>query len=187
MGNRIFGTPKQPLQPKPAPPSLREQIATLEKRKDHIEKLISMYDQKAKASTRKDEAMRFLKLKVRYANEMKTIYAMLDRLEGLDNTHQRLLFQKDVLDVTKQATDVIKQNTIDPIKAESILDDAREAIEEVDEVSEALARTDPPSFELQEELDKLFEARPAVVVSLPDVPAQEETAIEKELRILVPS
>ena len=197
MGNRIFGTPKQPeTSPAKTYPSLQEQISILEKRKVHLHKLIEFNLQKAKSATTKDEALRYLKLKVMYENELKTLFGMLDKLEGLDNARQRLLFQKDTLMVTKQATEVLKQNTVDPIKAEDIMDEARYALEEANEVSEILSRTDPPSQELQAEFDALMAppqeppVAPPVIISLPEVPQQppkEEPQMEKELRMLVAS
>jgi hypothetical protein len=195
MGNRIFGAPKKP-EPSPVKtvPSLQEQISILEKRKTHLNKLIEIHDQKAKESKTKDEAIRYLKLKIMYANELKSLYGMLDKLEGLENARQRLTFQKNVLDVTKEATVVIKQNTVDPVKAEDILDDVRDAMDDVNEVTNILSRTDPPSRELQDELDALMapkeppvEPEVPIVVPLPEVPVQVEqiTTMDKELRMLV--
>ena len=195
MGNRIFGAPKKP-EPSPVKTvhSLQEQISILEKRKTHLNKLIEIHDQKAKESKTKDEAIRYLKLKIMYANELKSLYGMLDKLEGLENARQRLTFQKNVLDVTKEATVVIKQNTVDPVKAEDILDDVRDAMDDVNEVTNILSRTDPPSRELQDELDALMapkeppvEPEVPIVVPLPEVPVQVEqtTTMDKELRMLV--
>ena len=196
MGNRIFGTPKKQEEPVKAWPSIQEQIAVLEKRKTHIYKLIEIQGQKAKEAKTKEEALRYLKLKVMYSNELKTLFGMLEKLEGLDNAHQRILFQKDTLMVTQQATNVIKQNTIDPIKAEDIMDEVRDALDEANEVSEILSRTEPPTDDVQAEFDALMAppqeppVAPAVpaIVSLPEVPVQvKETPIEKELRMLVAS
>ena len=196
MGNRIFGTPKKQEEPIAQWPSIQEQIAVLEKRKTHLYKMIEINGQKAKDSKTKEEALRYLKLKLMYANELKTMFGMLEKLEGLDNARQRLIFQKDTLMVTKQATDVIKKNTIDPIKAEDIMDEVKYALEEANEVSDILSRTEPPSEELQTELDALVSPpqEPPVaptlpaIVSLPEVPVQvKETPIEKELRMLVAS
>ena len=196
MGNRIFGTPKKQEEPVKHWPSIQEQIAVLEKRKTHIYKLIEIQGQKAKEAKTKEEALRYLKLKVMYSNELKTLFGMLEKLEGLDNAHQRILFQKDTLMVTQQATNVIKQNTIDPIKAEDIMDEVRDALDEANEVSEILSRTEPPTDDVQAEFDALMAppqeppVAPAVpaIVSLPEVPVQvKETPIEKELRMLVAS
>lgn len=194
MGNNIYGKPKQTTPP-PAlittAPSLQEQITILEKRKSHLEKLIQINDEKARQSTTKDEAYRYLKLKVTYANELKSVFGMLDKLEGLDNARQRLHFQKNTLEVTKQVTHVIKQNTMDVGDAEDILDNVREAVEDIDRVTEVLARTEPPSEELQKELDELFEkpapveVRQPEILQFPEVPQQKPvTQMERELRML---
>lgn len=197
MGNRIFGTPKKP-EPSPvkAAPSLQEQISILEKRKTHLYKLIEINLQKAKESNTKDEAYRYLKLKQMYETELKSLFGMLDRLEGLDNARQRVTLHASTLKVTEQATTVLKANMVDADKADDIMFEVKEAIEEVDRVSEVLGRTDPPSQELQDAFDALVSApqeppiSPAlpIIVPLPEVPVQpNETPIEKELRMLVAS
>jgi hypothetical protein len=193
MGNRIFGTPKKPEEHVNTWPNIQEQIAILEKRKTHLYKLIELNTQKAKESKTKEESLRYLKLKAMYTNELKTIFGMLEKLEGLDNTHQRIVFQKNTLMVTKQATNVIKQNTVDPIKAEDIMDEVKDVIDDANEVSHILSRTEPPSEELEAEFNSLM-APPqeppvaptvSVIVSLPEVPVQiKENSMEKELRIL---
>jgi hypothetical protein len=176
-------------------PSLQEQITILEKRKTHLERLIEINTQKARESKTKDEAHRYLKLKTTYASELKSIFGMLDKLEGLDNARQRAHFQKNTLEVTKQVTTVIKQNTMDVGEAENIMDDVREAVDDVDRVTKALGETEPPSEELQKELDDLFE-KPATVqkpnvqqpeiLQFPEVPQQKPAAtqMERELRML---
>ena len=197
MGNSLYGKPKETIQPPPpalmsAAPSLQEQISILEKRQTHLDRLIEINHQRARDSKTKDEAYRYLKLKANYENELKSVFGMLDRLEGLDNARQRLHFQKNTLEVTKQVTEVIKKNTMDVSDAEDIMDNVREAVEDVDRVSDVLGRTEPPSEELQKELDNLFE-KPAPVplqqpeiLSFPEVPQQKEpTQMEKELRMLV--
>jgi hypothetical protein len=197
MGNNIYGKPKQTAPPPSlitTAPSLQEQITILEKRKTHLERLIEINAEKARDAKTKDEAYRYLKLKTTYANELKSIFGMLDKLEGLDNARQRLHFQKNTLEVTQQVTTVIKQNTVDVGNAEDIMDNVREAIEDVDRVSEVLGRTEPPSEELQKELDDLFE-RPAPVqepaaqqpeiLQFPEVPQQKPVSqMDRELRML---
>jgi hypothetical protein len=195
MGNNIYGKPKQTAPP-PAlmttAPSLQEQISILEKRKSYLERLIEINTQKARESKTKDEAYRYLKLKTTHANELKSIFGMLDKLEGLDNARQRVHFQKNTLEVTKQVTTVIKQNTMDVGDAEDIMDDVREAIDDVDRVTRALGETEPPSEELQKELDDLFEkpapveVRQPEILQFPEVPQQKPpvTQMERELRML---
>lgn len=194
MGNNIYGKPKHTIVPAAlitTIPSLQEQITNLEKRKLHLEKLIEINSGKARQSKTKEEAYRYLKLKVTYANELKAIFGMLDKLEGLDNARQRLQFQKNTLEVTKQVTSVIKQNTIDISDAEDIIDDVRDAVEDVDRVTETLGRLEPPSEELQKELDDLFDKPIPVpvqqpqILTFPEVPQSSQTQMEKELRMLV--
>lgn len=190
MGNHIYGKPKETAPP-PAlmatAPSLQEQISILEKRKTHLERLIEIHQQKARESKTKDEAYRYLKLKANYENELKSIFGMLDKLEGLDSARQRLHFQKNTLEVTKQVTAVIKQNTVDVGDVEDIMDNVREAVEDVDRVSEVLGRTEPPNEGLQKELDELFEkpVQQPEILAFPEVPSQKPSQMERELRMLV--
>jgi hypothetical protein len=193
MGNRIFGTPKkqEPLPVKDSP-TLQQQISNLEKRKVYLTKCIDFNDQKAKESKTNEEKLRYLKLKVMYANELNTIFGMLEKLEGLDNARQRLVFQKDMLTVTQLATNAIKQTAVDPMNAEEIIDEANEAIEQVNEVNTILSRTEPISDDVQAEFDSLVSPQePPVapaIISFPQVPTRvEETTVDKELRMLVAS
>lgn len=197
MGNQIFGKPKE-QPPVKTPPSLQEQILILEKRKTHLQKLIEINYEKAKKSTTKEEAMRYLKLKTNYETELKSIYGMLDRLEGLDNARQRIILQVETVRATEHATDIIKKNTIDSDKVVDIMFEAKDAIEEVDKVSEALGRMDAPNYELEEEVNAMFAERTAppqqpevpVILQFPEVPVTRnivEDTSEKELKMLVPS
>lgn len=188
MGNHIFGVPKKP-EPSPikTAPSLHEQILVLEKRKNHLHNLIEIHIQKAKEAKTKDEAYRYLKLKQMYETELKGIFAMLDRLEGLDNARQRASIQATTLAVTEHATNILKSNTVNPEKADAIMFEVKEAIGEVDRTSEILGQIEPPTQELQDELDALMAPTPPPIVSLPDVPVRTETTVDKELRMLVAS
>lgn len=184
----IYGKPT-PAEVKPlhsVTPSLQEQISILEKRKTHLGKLIEISVQNARESKTKEEALRFIKLKVKYANEINTIFGMLDKLEGLDNATQRLQFQKSMINVTKQATTVIKENTIDAGKVEDIMDDVEEAMDNVNEVSDILSRINPTSRDVQAELDALFEEAKPIEIKILDFPeVPQQISVEKELRILV--
>ena len=190
MGNSIYGNPKPPTPPPlKTAPTLQEQIIILERKKSHLEKLIEGEIQKAKQAKTKEDGIRHLKLKHMYENQMKTIFGMLDRLEGLDEARQRVALHASVIAVTQQATDAIKSHTLDASKVEDTMYDAKEAVDEVNRVSEVLGRSESPSEELQSELDALLDVPKPVIVPLPEVPVQEEpkTEMEKELRILVPS
>lgn len=189
MGNHIFGVPKkQEPSPIKTAPSLQEQIQILEKRITHLNNLIQIHVQKAKEAKTKDEAYRYLKLKQMYETELKGIFGMLDRLEGLDNARHRAILHNTTLNVTENATSILKSITVNPDKADEIMFDVKEAIDEVDRTSEILGKTDPPSQELQDELNVLMapEAPPAII-TLPDVPARVENTADKELRMLVAS
>lgn len=189
MGNNIYGKPKPPTPPLKAAPTLQEQIIILERKKAHLEKLIEGELQKAKQAKTKEDGMRHLKLKNMYENQMKSIFGMLDRLEGLDEARQRVALHASVIAVTQQATQAIKAHTLDAGKAEDTMYDAKEAVDEVNRVSEVLGRSESPSEELQAEYAALLADPKPVIVPLPEVPVQEapKTEMEKELRILVPS
>lgn len=156
MGERLFGKPKPPPKTITNAPSLQEQISILEKRKEHLERLIDIYDQKAKASKTVDEATRNLKLKINYSNELKSIYGMIYNLEKLESARQKAEFQKNIVHAAKQTTEVIRQNMIDPDDANDVMFETEEAIKEVEQINNELGRMDSPDQELQEELNKLY-------------------------------
>jgi hypothetical protein len=158
MGERMFGKPKPPPTPPKEIPSLQDQIKFIEKRKEHLERLVEIYDQKAKLSKTKDEAIRNLKLKINYANEIKTIYGMIYNLEKLESARQKVELQKNMVHAAKQTTNIIRQNMIDPDDANDIIFETEEAIKDVEDVSRQLGRNDSYDEELQSELDKLFVA-----------------------------
>jgi hypothetical protein len=196
MGNRIFGTPKQPEEQKTPIrniPSLHEQLVVLEKRRLHLEKIINSYEEQAKQSKTKDEAMRNLKLKLKHTDELKTVYAMLDKLEGLENARQRILFQKDIIKATEQATSAIKQNMVDADKVSDTMVEVENAIEEVDKVNQILSQSDAPNQDLEDEYNNLMAEKaipkqePVISINLPDVPEQEPAVKQpsQELRMLV--
>lgn len=195
MGNRIFGKPIVE-QPKPKI-SLQEQILILEKRKDHLEKLVDVYDKKAKISSTKEDAIRNLNLKINYGNEIKTLYGMIYKLEKLDRAQQQVEFQKNIITAAKQTTELIKQNMINPDDVSDALFESDEAIKEIEHISEELGRTEPIDQELQAELDKLFtnteeQKVPEVsnvetIIELPTPPTNKvkENEMEKELKMLM--
>lgn len=180
MGNSlsVYGSPKKTV-PKSlisVAPSLQEQINVLQKRKRFLEKAIEFDKQKVKESKTKEEAYNCLKQKNTHENELKSILGMLDKLEGLDNARERLQFQKDMLSVTSAATSVIKDNMIDAGKAEAVMDDVSEAIENVNEISNILSSgNERPDYQLQEEVEAMFAEKPTepVIIQMPDVPQQK--------------
>lgn len=195
MGNAIFGTPKKPEQASVTTSisSVQTQISVLESRKKHLERLIEMYDQKAKESKKQEDVHRYLKQKINYKNELKTVFGMLDKLEGLNNASNQILLQKTTIAVTDQATKVIKSNTIDSDKAEDIMFDAKEAMEDVEKVNEVFSRPEPISEDLQRELDELTAPEPVKqpeFIQFPDVPnrpvqatTQEDTNLKRLLEL----
>lgn len=191
MGNNIYGKPKPPVTPSPitAAPSLQEQIIILERKKLHLEKLIESETQKAQQSKTREDGMRHLKLKNMYETQMKAIFGMLDRLEGLDDARQRVALHAGVIKVTQQATRIIKANTLDASKVEDAIYEAKEVVDEVNRINEVLGHSEPPSEELQSEFDALIASRKPAIVAFPEVPVQEapKTDMEKELRILIPN
>lgn len=179
MGERLFGKPKPPPTPPKEIPSLQEQIKFIEKRKEHLERLVEIYDQKAKLSKTKDEAIRNLKLKINYANEIKTIYGMIYNLEKLESARQKVELQKNMVHAAKQTTNIIRQNMIDPDDANDIIFETEEAIKDVEDVSRQLGRNDSYDEELQSELDKLF------VAPVPQqLPQQQTTTTNNTVNVI---
>lgn len=188
----LFGKPKSPP-PAPAP-SLQEQISVLEKRKDHLERLIGIYEQKAKLSKTQDEATRHLKLKVNYSNELKSIYGMIYNLEKLESARQKAEFQKSIVEASKQTTEFIRQNMVNPDHANDIIFETEEAIKEVEQIHNELGKSEPLDSEVQAELDKLMSdvqpvniPQPPIIIQLPAVPntnIPQSTKMEDELKAL---
>jgi hypothetical protein len=194
MGNNIsvYGTPKK-VSPVPlvaAAPSLQEQINVLQKRKTFLEKTIEFDNQRIKQAKTKDEAYRYLKQKQTHENELKSIFAMLDKLEGLDSARERLQFQKDMIAVTDVATNIIKNNMVDATKAETVMDNVDELINNVNEVSDILSGNQQPDYQLQEQVEAMFAEKqniiqfPDVPIQMPDVPKQQQTTSEDRLASL---
>lgn len=190
MGNAVFGTPKK-VEPQPSMSSsissVQSQINVLETRKKQLEALIEMYDKKAKESKSKEDIERYLKQKINYKNQLKTVFGMLDKLEGLNNASNQILFQNTTLKVTEQATKAIKSNTIDSDKAEDIMFDVNDAMSEVDKVSEVFSRPEPISEDLQRELDELNAPEPSKTMEpsqFPDVPKQPvQVTIQEDAKL----
>jgi hypothetical protein len=190
MGNAIFGKPVAPPPPEKKAPSIQEQLTVLEKRKNYLEKLVQTHARKAQESTTKEDALLFLQMKQRHEHDLKNVHAMIERLESLESTTSQVLFQKETLAVVKQATNVINNNKVDIDTAEEIMDNVRDATDDVEQVSNVFAREEPPNPELEAEVNKMFETRPPVIVNLPDVPRpvpKKEVKVEDELRMLVAS
>ena len=187
MGNSmsVYGSaPTKPASLISVAPSLQEQINVLQKRKRFLEKAIEFDIQKIRESKTKEEAYKCLKLKQTHENEMKSIFGMLDKLEGLDSARERLQFQKDVIAVTSTATAVIKDNMIDASKAEAVMDDISETIENVNEISNILASgNERPDYQLQEEVEAMFAEKPKepVIIQMPDVPQQRIKPVITEM------
>lgn len=183
MGNNIsiYGNPKK-VSPVPliaAAPSLQEQINILQKRKIFLDKTIEFDNQKIKQSKTKEEAYRYLKQKQTHENELKSIFAMLDKLEGLDDARERLQYQKDMIHVTDVATNIIKSNMVDANKAEIVMDNVEELINNVNEVSDILSGNQQPDYQLREEVEAMFAERekPQTIIQFPDVPVHTQPAV----------
>jgi hypothetical protein len=197
MGNNlsVYGTP-QKVSPVPlvaAAPSLQEQINVLQKRKAFLEKTIEFDNQRIKQAKTKEEAYRYLKQKQAHENELNSIFAMLDKLEGLDSARERLQFQKDMIAVTSNATAIIQNNMVDANKAETVMENAEELINNVNEVSNILSNNFQPDYQLREEVEAMFAERekkpdiiqfPDVPIQMPAVPKQQQTTSEDRLASL---
>lgn len=175
-------------------PSVEEQIKYLEKRKINLETLINSNIKLARqALSKKDNvaSQRYMKTVHRLRTELANIHAMIDKLDELHHTTQKMRMQKDVLNVTDKATNTLKQITIDPSRADEIMDNMQEAIENVTEVSEVFGKmTVSPSIE-KELNDMMGEPEPVISIptNLPEIPThtivvQPKTTLERELEAI---
>lgn len=181
----------QSKKPVPVPErvaSLEEKIGDLEKRKKYLETNAQNYTTKAKeCATQKDMlgAKRYLLSAKRCQDEVKKVYGMLVRLEELKHARDNMGMNRDVLRSIENGTRVIGQNTLSVERAETIVDNMEEAIQNVQEVSDVFARGMMNEPNVDRELAELMStAQDHIPIDLPKVPTHAVSTMEVELEEL---
>jgi hypothetical protein len=167
----------------------------LEKRKAYLEVLAANCLKNATEATSKDTALRHLKSKHMYLQEIQTINGMLEKLETLENARQRTMITKDVLHVTSFATHDIKSNMVDPDKVEDLMDDMADTIAQSEEIAKVIGAPLTSNFTVEQEFEDLIREKQNTVVVPPPITTQMPTPPttqpisqqSEEIRMLVPS
>jgi hypothetical protein len=158
------------------PPSLEEKIGHLEKRKKYLETNAQNYTNKAKeCATQGDRlgAKRYLLSAKRCQDELQKIYGMLVRLEELKHAQDNSRMNRDVLLSMENGTRMLGQNTVNVDRAENIMDNMEEAIQNAQEVSDVFSRgmlNEPNVDKELEEMMRQPDPLPQIPTELPKIP-----------------
>lgn len=175
--------------------SLRENIATQEKRETHLEKNIEKLTEEAKAKMAKKDkkgALFALKRKKLYENELDkianikmTLHTQVMNLESAAQNTETVKAMKAGKDAMG---DLREQTNIE--KVDDLMDDIKEEMEMAEEVSNALAQPVDPLLTDEDDLlaeleqleadgveEQLLQPAKKAEISLPDVPSSELPAI----------
>jgi DNA repair exonuclease SbcCD ATPase subunit len=190
MGN-LYGKPK-PTPNAPAP-STEDQLTKLEKRKTYTQARIENATTKAKECIQTNDkpgAERWLRQVTQLRSELKTIYAMITKLETLQATYQQSRMTRDVLQTTEAATVQIRSLNMDADKADIIMDSARDVIADMDDVNRVILGPLTREPDVSEELAAL-ESEEIKVHVMPEPPLATirppTPPMVRELRAAIPA
>jgi len=187
----IMGS-SQSKKPVPVPekvPSLEEKIGHLEKRKKYLETNAENYKNKAReCASQMDKlgAKRYLLSSKRCQDELQKIYGMLVRLEVLKHAQENTRMNRDVLLSLENGTRLLGQNTVNVDRAENIVDNMEEAMQNAQEVSDVFTRgmlNDPNVDKELEEMMREPVPLPQIPTDLPKIPTHM-VGMEAELQEL---
>jgi hypothetical protein len=184
---------KKPVPAPEKPPSLEEKIGYLEKRKVYLETNARNYTTKAKeCATQGDRlgAKRFLLYAKRCEDEVQKIYGMLVKVEELKHAQENTRMNRDVLLSIESGTRVLGQQTIQIDRAETIVDNMEEAIQNAQEVSDVFTRTmlNEPNVDQQlEEMMRQPEVLPQIPTHVPVLAVGMEAELQQLERVPLPA
>ena len=166
---------------------LAETLSTQEKRKNHLLKLAENMKKEAQEYVRlnkKENALASLKKKKMYEKEVSTIESMMFNLEMQKINLENSQIQKKTIDSLSQANSVMK-NTMTSDKVESMMDELQDAVDQQQEISDALSRP-LVNIDVDEDLRELEElneiGKTEKVIQLPDVPTKRiEKNVNKDM------
>lgn len=173
----------------PAPPSLDEKIAHLEKRKKYLETNIQTHIAKTKdciCQSDKLGAKRCLITTKRFQTELQKIHMMLTKLEDMKYAQENTRINRDVLHALENGTRVLNTNTMNVDAAENIMDNVDEAIQNAQELSDVFMRSSPNNSNVDKEVEEMFREAPIMVApKMPEIPKHiARTEMESELEAL---
>lgn len=183
MGN-LYGKPKaQPPTPQPAS-SMEEQLKVLEKRKAYAEARVNHATEQAKLCVEKNDkagATRWLKQATMLRKEQVQICAMMEKLDSLQGAYQQARITRDVLLATDGAAAQIRALGVNSDKADDIMDRARDAIADVEDVNRVLMGPLSRDVDVSDELAQL-EAQTVTVHAMPEPPVNARPPTPPMLR-----
>ena len=195
MGSVQSHTPKTtppppPPAPAPAPapsppPSLDEKIGHLEKRKKYLEVNIRNYTDKAKECiAQKDEigAKRYLVSAKRCRDELPKVYGMLVRLEEMKHAQETTRINRDVLLSIEHGTKNLGETTMNIDRAETIIDNLEEAMQNAHEITDVFTRTTPNDPSVDAELAEMMKEPTVHIPELPKLPTRPVVGMEAEIQ-----
>lgn len=113
--------------------------------------------------------------------------AMLTKLETVQSALEQVSMSRDMARATAEGSRQIKMAGVTSETMDAIMEEAREAVESVDEISRILAEPMGNEADVSEELESMMRSGSEIV--LPDVPVQPITIptitnTERELAML---
>ncbi|ANZ73964.1 BA75_01052T0 [Komagataella pastoris] len=165
MFNYLFGGNNQLKKeaPKKAIVSLREHIALLNKKQQHLQNQMEEQDKLARGSITKNKtaAKTALKKKKTYEVQLVKILAQIDSLETQLTSIENANLNLETMKAMKQGAKAMKQihGDFDVDKVDSTMDEIREQVELGEEISDAISRPlgtqEVDEDELEDELEEL--------------------------------
>lgn len=206
MWNYLFGGNQQKKAelPRKAIVEMREHIQMLQKKRAHLELQIEDQEAAARKYVSSNKALAKLALKRKKAHEanLLKIENQIDLLETQLTLIELANLNLETMKAMKQGALAMKQihGEYDVDKVENVMDDIREQVERLEEISEAISRPVGGEYVDEDELDEELAAlqaeetaakeKPAKAQPLPAFPAvaklrpQEEDEDEEALRAL---
>ena len=179
----LFGTKKEDNRNKVIETihMLTDTISTQEKRKTHLEKLVDQMKKEAQDYVRvgkKDSALASLKKKKMYEKQITMIDSTMFNLEAQKINLENSQIQKSAIDSLSRVNSVMKDSTMNADKVEKIMDDLQDAVDQQQEISDALTRP-LVNIDVDDELKELeelneFKPNDILILNLPNVPVRKE-------------
>lgn len=143
----LFGRKKKnnPVEPRKAIQTLKDTLATMEKREEYLEKQISNFINqaiKAKKNNRKHRALHFLKKKKLVEKQLTTCFNTKMTLETQIDALIQAVNNTATVNAISQGRNALKtmESKINPNEVSDVVDDLEEQLSMVDEVSDAISR-----------------------------------------------
>ena len=193
--------PAETPSPKAALATLRYQEGKLEKRLEHVRSQMKALAERAKVSLTqndKPKALQLLKEKAMLEEQEKSTQGMLDKIQQQRFALEMSLIQVDTVKAIQKTNTYFKEveKEVDADKAQTIVDDMDEAMENANEVSRILSEPTTAQRKAQDEAEEQLRAMAAEmeaekapsVLPMPlpptTLPVQTNKTVEEELAAL---